>query len=101
MTVFVSSDGHKNLNTSLLIGFAEGSATERFAGKFELCSLNTEVFLGLKLQSKTAPLRKIVEVVEAKVERRKKENCIPIFPIMYFALCEKRVPYRSVRLFAL
>lgn len=68
------SDGCQNNNFSLLIRFVEIFATKQFAARFELPWVSVKRFLGRAVRSETAPSRKIVKVLEAKMARRKKKT---------------------------
>lgn len=63
MASFVSSDGSKIINISLLTGFMKIFATDTLAADFELSLLNAKKFSDYVVPSETAPSRNLVEVL--------------------------------------
>lgn len=89
MASCISSGGRININPPRLILFVDIFATEQIAAKFELPPFNEKMFLGWDVQGRTAPSRRIVEVLKAKREERKKENSTSILAIVDLSLLQE------------
>lgn len=81
--------GRENFNVSLPIGSVKLFATELFAAKFELFLLFVQKILNSAVRGKMAPSWKKVEVLEAKMIRRKERNFIPVLGITASSLLQR------------